>query len=83
MSRKHEPRRGPAFVEIGSCFYLNLSFDLEPLGEDVRNQVESLVIPDVPADKLLILRELSHSEVRLLQRMRLDCDTETWARIVR
>jgi len=72
--------RGPIFVEVAGCLYLNLAFDLEPLGEDIRLRVARDL--GATANELLLLRKLTVPEERLARRCRLDADTEAWARIL-
>ena len=73
-------RRGSPFVEISGRTYLNLAFGLPPLPKDIRLRVSEL-LPDVPADQLLVLRVLSNDEVQLLTQLLNNAMVEAWARI--
>ena len=78
--RKRREDRGPVFVEVAGRLYLNLAFDLEPLGEDLRVRVSKEM--SLTADEIVLLRKLTPAEEKLARRCRRDADTEAWARIL-
>ena len=79
--KKADEDRGPPFVEITGNLFINLAFDMAPLGDDIRLQVAADVCPEVSANKLMILRALTAKETRLVRQCRRDADVEAWAQI--
>lgn len=77
--RREVEQRGPPFVEIAGVLYLNLAFDLLPMGEDVR-QVVGLEL-SLPPASLVLLQRLEHGEARLVRATRGDAEVEAWARL--
>ena len=78
MSRRRV-RRGPPFVEIGGHLYLNLAFDLRPLGPDVRERIAGMLGKNVAAKELMLLRLLTAAEAKMVRRRRREFDDEVWA----
>ena len=77
MSRRS--RRGPPFVEIGGRLYVNLAFDLAPLGPDVRERIAATLVGEVAAKDLMLLRLLTAAEAKMVRRRRREFNDEVWA----
>ncbi len=61
--------------------FLNLAFDLSPHGEDIRGRIATGLKIDVSAEELVVLRELSKREARLVRGAIEDAQVEVWARL--
>ena len=72
-------RRGPPFIEIGGYLYMNLAFDLPPLGPDVRERIAATLVGEVEAKDLMLLRLLTAAEAKMVRRRRREFDDEVWA----
>ena len=81
MSRRRN-RRGSPFVEIGGHLYLNLAFDLPPLGSDVRERIAGMLGGEVMAKDLMLLRLLRAAEAKMVSRRRQGFDDEVWALLI-
>ncbi len=84
MSRRKKKagkNRGPPFVEIAGELFINMAFDMTPLGDDIRLRITAEICPDVPANKLMLLRALTAKETRLVRQCRRDADVEAWSQI--
>lgn len=78
--RKETKKRGPPFLIIDGVPYLNLSFDLEPTGADIRERIADEL--EIAALDLHVFRRLTPEEARLFRSLIGDAEAEAWARIV-
>ncbi len=69
------------FVHIDGKPYLVVNYDLGEKVIDLKAHLEALLRHHTPAE-ILLLRPLSRSEVRLLQRALRDSRVEAWARMI-
>lgn len=72
---------GPPIVEIGGKMYVNVAHIIERGALDPRAEVGRILGLD--PERVLVLRALTPVEARLVRSLRLDADTEAWARLVR
>lgn len=77
MKARGRFNRGRPFVEIGGELFVNLAFDLEPLGDDPRTRVARIV--EAKADQLQILRQLNSEESALVNASLEQAQVEAWA----
>ncbi|MBI2375126.1 MAG: hypothetical protein HYV07_14105 [Deltaproteobacteria bacterium] len=77
MKARGRFNRGRPFVEIGGELFVNLAFDLEPLGDDPRTRVAWIV--EARADQLQVLRHLDKEEADLVTASLEQAQVEAWA----
>ena len=79
-ARRQRPKlNGPAIAELGGSYFVNVAHVIEFGEVDVRAQVARQL--GVDETSILVLRALTPRELLLVHRLRLDADTEAWARI--
>ena len=77
--RERPDMRGPAFVTIDGKLYVNVAFDLPPLGPDPRVEVGRQL--DVPHREVVLLRRLTAAEAKRVRRAFHERNAEAWASI--